>query len=60
LTPGGKSYYVTKIVYGQVAGYTETDLTYPGDLIANIGESITSVLDKIKTFLGDFEYFYNL
>lgn len=56
----GKYYYITKIVYGQTAGYTETDLTFPGDLIANIGESISSVLDKIKNFLGDFEYFYDV
>ena len=49
-----------KIEQGQVAGYSETELTYTGDLIANAGESITSVLDKIKNMLGDFEYFYNL
>jgi hypothetical protein len=35
-------------------------LVYPGDLIANVGESITSVLDKIKNMLAEFEYFYNL
>ena len=38
----------------------KTDLTYPGDLIANIGESITSVLDKIRNMLVEFEYFYDL
>lgn len=53
-------YYVAKISFGQTAGYRETDLVYPGDLIANIGESITSVLDKIKNMLSDFEYFYDL
>ena len=56
----GKEWYVAKVSFGQTAGYRETDLTYPGDLIANIGESITSVLDKIKNMLSDFEYFYNL
>ena len=56
----GKEWYVAKIKFGQTAGYRETDLTYPGDLIANIGEAITSVLDKIKNMLSDFEYFYNL
>jgi hypothetical protein len=35
-------------------------LTYAGDLIANIGETVTSVLDKIKNMLGEFEYFYDL
>lgn len=53
-------YVIAKIDYGETAGYTETELTYPGELIANVGESITSVLDKIKNFLGEFEYFYNL
>ena len=56
----GNEWYVAKVSFGQTAGYRETDLTYPGDLIANIGESITSVLDKIKNMLSDFEYFYNL
>ena len=53
-------YYFTKVEYGQTAGYRFTDLVYAGDLIANIGESLTSVLDKIKNMLGEFEYFYNL
>jgi hypothetical protein len=53
-------YYVYKINYGSTAGYRLTDLTYAGDLIANIGESLTSVLDKIKNMLGEFEYFYDL
>ena len=55
-----EDWYVAKIQFGQTAGYRHTDLTYPGDLIANIGDSITSVLDKIKSMLSDFEYFYNL
>ena len=55
-----KEWYVAKIQYGQTAGYRQTDLTYAGDLIANVGETITSVLDKIKSMLSDFEYFYNL
>lgn len=57
---GGKTYCAARIQYGQTAGYRLTDLTYPGDLIANVGESLTSVLDKIKNMLGDFEYFYDL
>jgi hypothetical protein len=35
-------------------------LTYPGDLIGAVGEAITSILDKIKNMLGEFEYFYDL
>jgi hypothetical protein len=53
-------YYVAKIEYGHTAGYRPTELTYAGDLIGNIGDSITSILDKIKNMLGQFEYFYNI
>jgi hypothetical protein len=29
-------------------------------LISSIGENLTSILDKIKNMLGEFEYFYDL
>lgn len=57
---GNKRYTVAKLEYGQTAGYRYTDLIYAGDLISTIGETFTSILDKIKTMLGEFEYFYNL
>lgn len=60
VTIDNENYYVAKVSYGETAGYRYTDLTYPGDLIANIGETIMSILDKIKNMLGEFEYFYNL
>lgn len=53
-------YYVAKIEYGDVPGYRLTDLTYAGDLIANVGESLTSILDKIVNMLGNYEYFYDI
>lgn len=53
-------WHVAKITYGQTAGYRETDLVYAGDLIANVGEALTSVLDKIKNMLVEFEYFYDV
>lgn len=53
-------YYVAKIEYGDVPGYRLTDLTYAGDLIANVGESLTSILDKIVNMLGNYEYFYDV
>lgn len=53
-------YTVANIDYGNVPGYRLTDLTYAGDLIANVGETLTSVLDKIKNMLGDYEYFYDI
>lgn len=57
---GSKGWYFAKVEYGQTAGYRVTDLVYAGDLIGNIGESLVSVLDKIKTMLVEFEYFYDL
>ena len=57
----GTEYTVMKAEYGDVVGYRVTDLTYAGDLIAQVGNPITSaVLDKIKSMLGEFEYFYDL
>lgn len=53
-------YSVAKVEYGQTAGYRLTDITYPGDLIANQGDSLTSILDKLVQMLGQFEYFYDL
>lgn len=58
--PTGKYYSIAKVEYGQTAGYRYTDLTYAGDLISSIGEAFTSILDKIKAMLGEFEYFYDL
>jgi hypothetical protein len=55
-----QEYTVVKLGYGDASGYRMTELTYPGDLITNIGDSLTSMLDKIKGMLGDFEYFYDV
>lgn len=55
-----QKYCAARIMKNQTAGYKTTDLVYNGDLIANVGESITSVLDKIKNMLGNFEYFYDI
>ena len=56
-----KNYAVFKVETNQVCGYRITELTYPGgELIANVGETITSILDKIKNQFGTFEYFYDI
>ena len=57
---GETSYYAAKFEKGAAIGYIEIPYHYPSDLIANVGETVVSVLDKIKNMLGDFEYFYNL
>ena len=55
-----RNYSATIIEYGHTAGYRETNLTYNGDLISSVGESLTSILDKLKNMLGAFEYFYDI
>ena len=52
--------YVAKIETGDTAGYHQTPLVYGSDLILNAGETLTSLLDKLKAMLGEFEYFYDL
>lgn len=57
---GTEVYFVSKYEYGDTAGYRPTDLTYPGELTANIGETVASILDKIKNMFTAFEYFYDV
>ena len=59
-TEFGPWFHMAVINFGDTIGYRITDLIFAGDLIANVGESITSVLDKITNMLVEFEYFYNL
>ena len=56
----GKILSVAKMEYGKTAGYRLTPLTFAGDLILNIGDSVTSMLDKIVQMLGQYEYFYDI
>lgn len=49
-----------KIKFGETVGYRKTDLTYPGDLMGNVGESVVTILDKIKNMFADYEYFYDI
>lgn len=46
--------------YGQDIGYQDTDFTFPGKLEFPAGSTVTQVLDKIISVLGNFEYFYDL
>lgn len=55
-----KKYTIAKLFKGEAAGYRLTDITYAGDLVGAAGETLTSILDKIKKQLGDFEYFYDV
>lgn len=44
---------------GDIVGYLETPLTYPGELIMKAGATVTQVLDAIVDALGNYEYFYD-
>ena len=46
--------------YNEDCGYIYTDFTYPGELVSSIGENICSILDKIVSVLGNYEYFYDV
>ncbi len=54
------TYNIIKIEDNMAVGYRKTDLTYPTELVANVGEALTSVLDKIKNMFSGFEYFYDI
>lgn len=48
------------IPYNYDAGYTYTDFVYPGELVGAPGDSVCTILDKIKNTLGNYEYFYDI
>lgn len=50
----------TEYKRGQDVGYVYTDFIYPGELIGDAGNSVCDILDKIKSALGNYEYFYDL
>lgn len=52
--------FMDHYVKGDIVGYLETPLTYPGDLIMNAGTTVTAVLDQIVSTLGNYEYFYDV
>lgn len=45
---------------GRDVGYVYSDFYYPGELIADAGNSVCDILDKIKNTLGNYEYFYDI
>lgn len=58
----------TRYQPGDWIGFTYEPFTYPGcetgdenkQLVGNAGESVCTILDKIKNVLGNFEYFYDI
>lgn len=57
---GSTNISIAEITKGQAAGYRLTPLIYADDLVINLGETVTGILDKLKNFFNDFEYFYDL
>lgn len=49
-----------KYQYNDDIGYIETDFTYPGELILSAGDTVVTLLDKIISILGNYEYFFDL
>ena len=45
---------------GYDIGFIYTDFTYPGQLVCNAGQTVTSVLDKIIGVIGNYQYFYDV
>ena len=45
---------------GEDVGYVWEDYTWSGELTANAGESVQTILEKIKSALGNYEYFYDV
>ena len=55
-------YYVSKIEANSTAGYRDVELYWPTEdgLAVNVGDTVTSVLDKICSTFGNYEYFYDI
>ena len=57
---GAKEYYCQRVEYGQTVGYEPTKLIYPGELVGEIGTTVTAALDKIKSIYTNYEYYYDV
>ena len=56
----GHSDAITSYEAGQDVGFFLTDFTYPGELVGDVGQTVTGVLDQIVQLLGNYEYFYDV
>lgn len=46
--------------YNDDVGYVYVPFTYDGQLVSNIGDNVCTVLDNVKSKLGNYEYFYDV
>lgn len=54
----GQEYHMYQ--YGEDIGYIYTDFVYTNELIGDAGSTVCTILDAIKSYLGNFEYFYDV
>lgn len=50
----------TQYPNGSDVGYVYDDFVYMNELIANPGDTVVTILDKLKSYLGNYEYFYDV
>lgn len=53
-------YAYSTFEYGSDIGYIYTDFVYTDELIGDAGDSVTTILDTIVSYLGNYEYFYDI
>ena len=53
-------YYIIKVEPADYLGYRQIETHYPAELVANPGETVTTILDKIVQTFGQYRYYYNL
>lgn len=52
---------IQEFSYGQDVGFEYTDFIWSnGELTANAGDNVCTILDKIKNYLGNYEYYYDI
>lgn len=56
--PGENADFI-EVKQGDDCGYVYDDFVYTSDLTLNAGSKVTDVLDKIVSYLGNYEYFYD-
>ena len=49
-----------EFTYGDNVGFILSDFYFPGELVANAGDTVVTILDKIKDLFGNYEYFYDI
>ena len=48
------------ILYNYDCGYSYVNFVYPGELVASPGDTVCTMLDKLKQTLGNYEYYYDV